>query len=363
MIADKSGTAIRRLAYRAFGEEVVNTGTGDAPPYTYTGKELDASGLMYYGARYYDPALARFITPDTVYDAGTQGLNRYAYALNNPVRYNDPTGHASNPFAAMFSGWKYLPEPIARVMGNRMQAEARGAAQGAIVGATTGGLMITSMSVPGTGELLDLGVLANQNATGWQKFGAGVSLGISVLTAGFSPNYGAIDDGIKQLDNALSQEVNRLDALRAKYGRFSFRELNQRINLRGAVKQRYLETVSEQGKGPVLSGVMDKVTGKIYFGQNKGIPSQLHPTLQTRLGEYPIDWEAIYPKGIPGSHSEFRALNDAWLSRPDAEIGDFMIYNVWLRGSRTGLPIPRCPHCESLTNGTQYIPEVLRYRR
>ncbi|GAK52393.1 hypothetical protein U14_03644 [Candidatus Moduliflexus flocculans] len=38
---------------------------------------------MYYGARYYDPALARFITPDTVDDAGTQGLNRYAYALNN----------------------------------------------------------------------------------------------------------------------------------------------------------------------------------------------------------------------------------------------------------------------------------------
>ena len=32
---------------------------------------------MYYGARYYDPALARFITADTVYDAGPQGLNRY----------------------------------------------------------------------------------------------------------------------------------------------------------------------------------------------------------------------------------------------------------------------------------------------
>jgi len=35
--------------------------------YTYTGKELDAgTGLMYYGARYYDPALGRFIQPDTI---------------------------------------------------------------------------------------------------------------------------------------------------------------------------------------------------------------------------------------------------------------------------------------------------------
>jgi len=93
VLADKSGTAIRRLAYKAFGEEIVNTGAGDAPPYTYTGKELDSSGLMYYGARHYDPALARFITPDTVEDRGTQGLNRYAYALNNPIRYTDPTGH------------------------------------------------------------------------------------------------------------------------------------------------------------------------------------------------------------------------------------------------------------------------------
>ena len=45
---------------------------------------------MYYGARYYDPALSRFITADTVYDAGPQGLNRYSYALNNPIIYNDP---------------------------------------------------------------------------------------------------------------------------------------------------------------------------------------------------------------------------------------------------------------------------------
>ena len=50
---------------------------------------------MDYNARFYDPTIGRFIQPDTL-AAGTgnsQGLNRYAYTNNNPVKYNDPTGH------------------------------------------------------------------------------------------------------------------------------------------------------------------------------------------------------------------------------------------------------------------------------
>ncbi|MCP4404629.1 MAG: RHS repeat-associated core domain-containing protein [bacterium] len=94
ILTDAAGAEFRRLAYRAFGEEAENVGSGSAPKYSYTGKELDSSGLMYYGARYYDPALSRFITPDTMYDgASPQGLNRYSYVLNNPIIYRDPTGH------------------------------------------------------------------------------------------------------------------------------------------------------------------------------------------------------------------------------------------------------------------------------
>ncbi len=64
--------------------------------YGFTGQKLDASdGLMYYGARYYDAALGRFISADTIVPnpANPQSLNRYAYVLNNPVKYVDPSGH------------------------------------------------------------------------------------------------------------------------------------------------------------------------------------------------------------------------------------------------------------------------------
>ncbi len=55
--------------------------------------EDDTTGLAYLNARYYDPALARFLSPDSL--AATdelQSLNRYTYALNNPLTYSDPTG-------------------------------------------------------------------------------------------------------------------------------------------------------------------------------------------------------------------------------------------------------------------------------
>jgi uncharacterized protein RhaS with RHS repeats len=50
---------------------------------------------MYYGARYYDPAVGRFISADTLVPnpANPQTLNRYSYVNNNPILYTDPTGH------------------------------------------------------------------------------------------------------------------------------------------------------------------------------------------------------------------------------------------------------------------------------
>jgi RHS repeat-associated protein len=72
---------------------------GVATDYQFTGQKLDTgTGLYYYGARYYDPVVGRFISADTVVPgAGNpQALNRYAYTMNNPVRYTDPSGHMAD---------------------------------------------------------------------------------------------------------------------------------------------------------------------------------------------------------------------------------------------------------------------------
>jgi len=104
--ADSGGTRVAELRYKAWGE---NRYTYGATPTTYrfTGQRLDEStGLMYYGARYYDPTLGRFVQADTIVPnpGNPQDLNRYAYVRNNPLRYIDPSGHQGEPW------WKRLVE-------------------------------------------------------------------------------------------------------------------------------------------------------------------------------------------------------------------------------------------------------------
>ncbi|MEZ4681018.1 MAG: RHS repeat-associated core domain-containing protein [Caldilineaceae bacterium] len=99
VLVDPTGQVVERQTYQPFGESRVQSGA-NAADYTFTGKELDeAIGLYYYGARYYDPAVGRFIAVDPLYFeqpekdlADPQALNLYAYVRNNPLRNIDPDG-------------------------------------------------------------------------------------------------------------------------------------------------------------------------------------------------------------------------------------------------------------------------------
>ncbi|MCU1727196.1 RHS repeat-associated core domain-containing protein [Pseudomonas sp. 7P_10.2_Bac1] len=62
----------------------------------YSGKELDASGLYYFGFRYYAPWLQRWVSPDPGGDVG--GMNLYAMVGNNPITFKDLWGfNGGNP--------------------------------------------------------------------------------------------------------------------------------------------------------------------------------------------------------------------------------------------------------------------------
>ena len=113
----------------------------------HTGQRRDDPGLLFYNARYYDPAIGRFISADTVVPGNASGgmdgvalrpltvafhepgfiatlnseganadklhwggptnpqsLNRYAYVNNNPMRWTDPTGHWTFSLGFTISG-------------------------------------------------------------------------------------------------------------------------------------------------------------------------------------------------------------------------------------------------------------------
>ena len=108
VILDKSGNIMVKYNYDAWGnfiaEKVREVCMGSVAvnlvslnAFTYRGYYYDnESGLYYLINRYYDPTTGRFISPDDVGYLDFEsffGTNRYAYCLDNPVNYIDPTGH------------------------------------------------------------------------------------------------------------------------------------------------------------------------------------------------------------------------------------------------------------------------------
>ena len=111
-IRNASGTLVAQYAYDAWGKHIrITDGSGndvsDNPnhianinPFRYRGYYFDVeTGWYYLNARYYDPNVGRFLSPEpNIYvgkfdeNAGLIRYNVYAYCANNPVMYKDESG-------------------------------------------------------------------------------------------------------------------------------------------------------------------------------------------------------------------------------------------------------------------------------
>ncbi|MFP3244064.1 MAG: RHS repeat-associated core domain-containing protein [Paraburkholderia sp.] len=200
---DANGALRNQLAYDAFG--MVKAVSGPIPDIPlYEGRTWDpVTGLYYFGARYYDPSLGTFLTPDTRL-GGTSELqcnvwNRFAFELNNPLNHVDPDGHTAW-WAGLVIGLVAIASGVAIVAtggaASGLAAVAVGAAAGALIG---GGATAVGYS------------LQHRDDFSWKDFGiqVGISAGIGAaaggLLAGISGPiaasahpviYGALSGGI-----------------------------------------------------------------------------------------------------------------------------------------------------------------------
>ncbi|HYA42138.1 MAG TPA: RHS repeat-associated core domain-containing protein, partial [Syntrophobacteraceae bacterium] len=211
-----------------YGNLDPNHSSGSIIPYTFTGHELDPeTGLYYFGARYYDPAQGRFITPDSIVQSpgDPQSLNRYAYARNNPLAFIDPNGFGffsflEDLFAALFGAivtvltWGVAGPVIAGMLGGMVAGATdaamhgacllgviQGAFMGAIGGAIGGAAFLADIPWPVTAAV----GLAIAGGTGGVK-------GLESFAAGF---VGSLAGGV--LGGYLNKAINSNIAQAADY--------------------------------------------------------------------------------------------------------------------------------------------------
>ena len=105
-LLDSSGNTVVKYRYDAWGNHAVldangadiadSAHIGNLNPFRYRGYYYDAeTGLYYLPLRYYDPETGRWLNMDLFQNADpwlVNGINLYAYCINNPVNYMDSTG-------------------------------------------------------------------------------------------------------------------------------------------------------------------------------------------------------------------------------------------------------------------------------
>jgi hypothetical protein len=346
------------------------------------------------------PALAKFIHDNTggdksPYSWGDDGVGNYSalvikpesqntqrygqYAANGklytlPIAQCPAAGCTNDSPIAMYGGSEKDQATIAAYQEAKNRELGKDAAKASLAVATTltlpasiPGILVGGAIMGGGGSVVDQSIdtgrvkaetVAIETAKGTVLAGAtlgiikGVGLGLNTLASKADAAFGGttadvIGANISALESQLADAVGtRAESLATK----------------GA--SGYL---SRSQRGPVLSGVMDPQTGEIYYGLNQGkIPTDLHPLMQQRLDAYLEATGGVTPPraGIPGSHSEISALNQAIRAREiltgvpviESDLSIFLLHNRALIGERSiiGIP-PRCANCAAITNGVKVI--------
>jgi len=100
LISSASGAITARYEYGPFAEPIRVSGqVARAMPLRFSTKYLDdETGLYYYGYRYYNSSMGRWLSRDPIGERG--GKNLYGFGRNSPITGVDPLGNAwYNPFS------------------------------------------------------------------------------------------------------------------------------------------------------------------------------------------------------------------------------------------------------------------------
>ena len=193
-IYDNSGILCAEYSYDAWGKCTIKSNVSNIAtinPLRYRGYYYDEeTGLYYLNARYYDPEMGRFISPDSIaylFPETINGLNVYAYCLNNPVMCSDPYGTTA--------WWEWLLLGLGLVVI---------IAAAVVATVATGGAALIAGGIAIGGAISGLFNIVGQGLTnGWSNINIG-QVGTSMLFGGTLGGFGSVMGGGISIGGSLA---------------------------------------------------------------------------------------------------------------------------------------------------------------
>jgi len=351
---DGSGNQAQAVTYYPFGEIRTNTGTVDLK-YKFTGQEYDPdSKLYYFGARYYDPAIARFLSPDSIVQsaANPQSLARYSYCLNNPLAYLDPTGHfnvlsfigsiiggIAGGLTFFFTWNPILAGAVAGGVSGAFSGNPGNMVMGAVMGGISGMLgnvVQASFGTAGTIAMMGIGAGSAVANGGWSSLaymGAGILGGAIGYGLGGYLNGSANSSTAQAADPQSSVGQDRdADGLSERLNRQPELWSSETYNS----QSQFWNDLYAQGRYPYLGGTWNAMNAgdPIYaeLGQSIWITASNASFYPTQLSVTANDTTLSTLLGPLGSHEFiFNAFGDspiAWKISASTSPGGVVRFNI-----------------------------------
>jgi RHS repeat-associated protein len=167
VVTDGEGRLVEETAYYPFGEPRHRLRAADfglpSSNYLFGGKERDfESGLQYFEARYYAAPSAHFTSVDPIRlnpiaTPEPQRLNAYAYALNSPLAFVDPSGESPWSKAKWFGDYASLVYTVGSLVDDSKQAKFLGNLA-SVYSVVSGGAQISYGALDGDLQMVSEGV-------------------------------------------------------------------------------------------------------------------------------------------------------------------------------------------------------------
>jgi RHS repeat-associated protein len=231
--SDDAGSIVGTVSYGPFGEIGTRQGATDSL-FLYGalfGVATGPNGLNYMRFRWYSPQIKRFVNQDARFGdiTGPATLNRFAYAGNNPISFNDPTGELFSVCAAIGAAIGAVVGVLVTVVtkaitgeqitaGDIVGAAVSGAIVGGFAGACIGadavvcgiaGAVVVGGAAGAVGNLVGQGI---DLASGVQQEFDGLSLGLDSLFGG----VGGLIPGGKQAGQVVRESLKQAAKQSAK---------------------------------------------------------------------------------------------------------------------------------------------------